>query len=61
MVEYLRDGDSVGVWNLREEFVECVGQLEFPFLDELKDQPTTIPFSSHTTTGCLSSYFWTAK
>ena len=33
VVAITRDGDSVSVRNLREEFVECVGQLEFPFLD----------------------------
>ena len=37
MAEHLRNGDSAGVRNLRVKFVECVGQLEFPFLDELKD------------------------
>ena len=36
-VEYVRDGDSAGVRNLREEPVERVGELQLSFLDELKD------------------------
>src|SRR6185503_9097379 len=35
MREDLLDRDFLGVWNLREELVEGVGQLQFSFLDKL--------------------------
>jgi len=37
MREDLRDGNFLGVRNLREEFVEGIGQLQFSFLDKLQD------------------------
>src|SRR6185503_2197493 len=37
MREDLPDRDFPGVWNLREKFVEGVGQLQFSFLDKLQD------------------------
>jgi hypothetical protein len=37
MREDLQDGNFLGVWNLREELVEGVVQLQFSFLDKLQD------------------------
>src|SRR5436190_7882042 len=37
MREDLQDGNFPGVWNLREELVEGVGQLQFSFLDKLQN------------------------
>src|ERR1043165_2206066 len=37
MREDLQNGNFLSVWNLREELVEGVGQLQFSFLDKLQD------------------------
>src|SRR4051812_4075723 len=37
MREDLPERDFLGVWNLREELVEGIGELELSFLDQLQD------------------------